>query len=367
MGKPINKETKKLDELLDHLNNDTGDLDAFEQEALEGFASLSGKQEALDLKNRLDERIEKELFEKKKRPVFIYWSAAAGFILLIGLVVLFKNVNRIEQQDLAMNNEKSLESKPLEGLNQPLAQDKTETDQLSNSLKEKDVAGKTAKADQKAREQNGEMRREDANAQMGMAAAEAKEEPAKTMDAESDLDKAPTTKNMAPPSAPAGGAAANVISPEEKKIKDAFAKTAEDERKADDAGELSTRSIVKGKKKDTNKSNAAPSAASKEEVASEISGPFEKSSISNAKLSVTESELYEKINKFMSDKSYKKSFKCTLTINSSNMVEEVNFADISQFKRSEIKELREFFKKLKCFKNNEYSLYSTYNIHYKAE
>jgi hypothetical protein len=161
----------------------------------------------------------------------------------------------------------------------------------------------------------------------------------------------------------AGAGAA--MSPEDKKIKDAFAKTAEDERKDQKNDEQSTRNIVKEKKKESAKS--APASAPEKDVKGEIDGAFEKSNISAAKLTIKETELTALITKFLNDKSYKKTFKCTLTINSSNQVEEVVFADNNQLKRADERELGAFLKKLKCFKNNEYSLYSTYTIHYLAE
>ncbi|MBK6523373.1 MAG: hypothetical protein IPJ60_16445 [Sphingobacteriaceae bacterium] len=58
---------------------------------------------------------------------------------------------------------------------------------------------------------------------------------------------------------------------------------------------------------------------------------------------------------------------CTLTINSDNKVESIVFKDPSLFHKGEQKEITEFFKKQKCFKNHEFSVYSTYTVNYKAQ
>ncbi len=79
---------------LDHLFNkakaDKQDLDDFERDALAGFDMLDSEQEAKDLKASLDTRIQKELFtkEEKNNPK-VYWLAAAGLALVIGLSTLF--------------------------------------------------------------------------------------------------------------------------------------------------------------------------------------------------------------------------------------------------------------------------------------
>jgi hypothetical protein len=362
MGKPINNKTNNMDELLNHLNSETDDLDAFEKEALEGFAMLESKQEALDLKQSLDKKIEEELFTEKKKPVFIYWSAAAGVALLIGLMFLFKNVNKIEEADLAQNTQNEVSN--VDGMNTNPGKDKTEAT-IDNAIAS-EAAGEGAKmAEQKT---IATTKNSDANehalsetaAREESPALEDMEAPKKSAEA-SDRDDANYKAIPPSPNMSAGAA----VSPEDKKIKDAFAKTAEDERKDQKNDEQSTRNIVKEKKKESAKS--APASAPEKDVKGEIDGAFEKSNISAAKLTIKETELTALITKFFSDKSYKKTFKCTLTINSSNQVEEVVFTDNNQFKRADARELSTFLKKLKCFKNNEYSLYSTYTIHYLAE
>ncbi|MEO6302555.1 MAG: hypothetical protein ABIP51_05240, partial [Bacteroidia bacterium] len=97
---------------LDHLFNkakaDQQDLDDFEKEALAGFEMLGSEKEAKDLKASLDTRIQKELFEKEeKRNPKVYWLAAAGLFLVIGLSTLFitNNTDSVSKQsNLAISN-----------------------------------------------------------------------------------------------------------------------------------------------------------------------------------------------------------------------------------------------------------------------
>lgn len=85
---------KNLDELLSLLHDDKNQeaLDPFEQEALEGFASMGDEDSARDLVSRAQTRMYKRLerkpvLERKKPPT--YWLAAAGVILIAALSVVF--------------------------------------------------------------------------------------------------------------------------------------------------------------------------------------------------------------------------------------------------------------------------------------
>lgn len=79
-----------LDQLFNKAKADKQGLDDFEKDAIEGFDMLESEQEALELKASLDTRIQKELFAKEEeRNPKVYWFAAAGLILVIGLTVLF--------------------------------------------------------------------------------------------------------------------------------------------------------------------------------------------------------------------------------------------------------------------------------------
>ncbi|MBA2612008.1 MAG: hypothetical protein H0U95_08560 [Bacteroidetes bacterium] len=106
MKTPINNDN--LDQLFNKAKADKQSLDDFEKDALAGFDMLGSEKEAANLKASLDTRIKKELFEKEeeKNPK-IYWWAAAGLILVVGLSVLFvmnNNDSVNKAHDLAIKN-----------------------------------------------------------------------------------------------------------------------------------------------------------------------------------------------------------------------------------------------------------------------
>jgi hypothetical protein len=145
-------EHNQLDDLFRKSGSDS--LDDFEREALEGFNSLESRQEAHELQERVDARA-RELFEKKEksRPV-VYWYAAAGLFLVIGLSVYFvlnksdltnkKNVAALEESKPALNA--PAEIKPL-GNNESQQDQSKDKDQsetknrpvtVSNDLRQSD-------------------------------------------------------------------------------------------------------------------------------------------------------------------------------------------------------------------------------------
>lgn len=366
MGKPIDKNTKDLNELLDHLHKPADDLDAFEQEALEGFSQLENKQEALDLKHRLDARMEEELFSKKKRPLFIYWSAAAGVALLVSLIFIFKSSGSFDKQALAENtvsNEKSVEGLTSPALKNAIGESKPAEEKMSSDAR---TAQSSGKKQELLREYNQQMGMGGKSGETTTSAMDLEAEPAKSVEqdvlanksANKDLD-ANDDKKRSEDEAPAGANAPATLA----KNNEAQTKAkADEEYKETKATEyFSSRKIKKEKEK------AAKSAPASESVRSEIEGPYEKSTIKSASLTIKESDLNDKITKFFADKDYKKSFSCTLTIDEYNKVDEVVFTNTGLFKKSEMKEITEFLKKQKCFKNHEYALFSTYTLNYKAQ
>ncbi|MBL7920100.1 MAG: hypothetical protein JNJ40_07275 [Bacteroidia bacterium] len=83
------EQNNNLDQLFNKAKADKQSLDDFEKDAFAGFEMLESEQEAKNLKAALDTRINKELFNKEERNPTIYWFAAAGLALVIGLTVLF--------------------------------------------------------------------------------------------------------------------------------------------------------------------------------------------------------------------------------------------------------------------------------------
>jgi hypothetical protein len=364
MGKPVdNKHTKNLDELLKHINAPSDDLDAFEQEALEGFATLETPQEAIEMKQRLDERME-EKFSKKRKPLFIYWSAAAGVALIIGLIFLLQTNNDLKQEGLADNsalNENKLESSESAPPPPPaeLKQGATKTISKDNlqSAEGESMNSKNGPAQRSSNDQEAALA-ESAN---DVPMEETKSLPIVAGEKDSRNDEKPVDdiadkKGNNDAQVPASASGAGSGDANKNRAKEDAAR---DEDKATD---YFSRKIKKEKAKSAEQPNAMPQKAK-----SEIEGTFEKSTIQSASLSIKESELNDKINKFMSDKDYKKSFICTLTINSDDKVESIVFKNPELFHKSEQKEITEFFKKQKCFKNHEFSVYSTYTVNYKVQ
>ncbi|MDI9340110.1 MAG: hypothetical protein QM534_06005 [Sediminibacterium sp.] len=85
---------KNIDELLALLHDEKNQevLDPFEQEALEGFASMGNEDSARALvsraQTRMFRRLERKSPSERKKPQ-TYWLAAAGVILIAALSVVF--------------------------------------------------------------------------------------------------------------------------------------------------------------------------------------------------------------------------------------------------------------------------------------
>ncbi|MDP3558701.1 MAG: hypothetical protein Q8T03_15110 [Bacteroidota bacterium] len=102
MKTPINN---NLDNLFNKAKADEQNLDDFEKEAMVGFNMLESEKEAFDLKANLDARINKELFNKEeKNNPKIYWLAAAGLALIIGLSTLFVINDTNKNNNLAITD-----------------------------------------------------------------------------------------------------------------------------------------------------------------------------------------------------------------------------------------------------------------------
>jgi hypothetical protein len=82
---------RQLEEFLRKKNRET--TDPFEQDALEGFASLEDEQQALALKDKLDARMQDEVLQNSNNRTLFYWAAAAGLLLFISFsIYLFRDV-----------------------------------------------------------------------------------------------------------------------------------------------------------------------------------------------------------------------------------------------------------------------------------
>lgn len=108
-----NRHNRNLKELLDTKRGSANaPMDDFEKEALEGFAMLSGEEEALDLKKALDKKMYTDVFGEEKKPSSLrYWYAAAGLVIAIGFTVYFvKNTLTNKEPDLALQSPRTSET-----------------------------------------------------------------------------------------------------------------------------------------------------------------------------------------------------------------------------------------------------------------
>lgn len=113
MSEEINHNKRLKDLLSKHLEQTGRDADAFEQEALEGFAMLKNEEEAMDLKKSVDARIYSEVFaEKKQESRRFYWLAAAVLIGVIGMsIYLFQTYFTTPKTELAIQTPKTVPMK----------------------------------------------------------------------------------------------------------------------------------------------------------------------------------------------------------------------------------------------------------------
>jgi hypothetical protein len=118
VDKKVNKHITDQEELLKRLETgETGGLDDFEKEALEGFASLENTGLSKSLTDSLNKRISEKYFkaekEETKRNKFWYLSMAAGLFFVIGLSIFFVSYFAKEEQNLAIVSEKEISNPEL--------------------------------------------------------------------------------------------------------------------------------------------------------------------------------------------------------------------------------------------------------------
>ncbi|MBK9283080.1 MAG: hypothetical protein IPM51_02035 [Sphingobacteriaceae bacterium] len=94
-----NNELKKL-----LSNKNSTQLDQFDKEALEGFDLIENETELFQLKNELDEEMQKTVFAKKNKFTWSIIWAAASLMLILGLSVIFllNSTSNESKKDLAL-------------------------------------------------------------------------------------------------------------------------------------------------------------------------------------------------------------------------------------------------------------------------
>jgi hypothetical protein len=95
---------EKNDRMKEFLRSQPDEGDDFEKEAREGYQLLSGEEEALELKARVDARINREIGTQHNRSTF-YWMAAAALLIFIGFSVYFVTDNPPQPAELSLSVE----------------------------------------------------------------------------------------------------------------------------------------------------------------------------------------------------------------------------------------------------------------------
>jgi hypothetical protein len=353
MNKQIHNHTKKLDELLQHLESGNEGLDAFEQDALEGFKMLSNANEVKQLKEKTDERFTREIVSTKHKPstIRLFWAAAAGLALLIGIISIFKFYNPAEKQHLAQNLPVSEESLvPSNEIDKDLISGKT----LQKEVKEESPSEDKIRPDQEKKapspiaqtgnsKENSYSREAAAGASMQDNILE--DEAVSSKATESDV----AASKMAPAKDAMGGATPG---------SEAKNTTADREEQKQDKKEERVAS-VKSKKSMQN----APAAAS-EQMYAESMPPVATSNFNTSALTISEKELQARLHEFMKLKSYKQSFSCVLKLSDKGDIRDITFTNSRQFNRNQEKEITNFIKGLNCFQSSQAGSVSYYTLTY---
>ncbi len=372
MSKPNHKDPKNLDELLKELHSPSGDLDAFEKEALEGFAAFENEEEIKDLKAKLDSRIHSEVFAEKKKPLFIYWSAAAGVALLIGLIFLFKTPVTLEEKELALHKDVA-PVEEIEGFKKESDHTLVETGKASedNRPDEKKTSSSVTTMQSKPGSAAGQAM--GASSEQKERVAIEKDAPSKAAEDLAMAEEEPSMKDdqnnqQAPVSPPADQLAGGAM-PKPATKNEADKKTLEESSKSKGKSSVTGRSLKKEKTSDSRsegESAAAPASTVADESEKNIKNDAYKPN-SYAKLNITTKELNAKISEFQKEKGMSKSFTCIISLNADNTVSSVEFENPASLKRSEVKDLREFLKKLTCFTVNPQTGATVYKLSYTAQ
>jgi hypothetical protein len=217
MAKELNKHTPDSEELFKRLESkDTGGLDEFEKEALEGFDSLDDPGLAKKLNAELNRKIDERFFEKEEKKggnAWRYLSIAAGLVLIMGLTAIFTNIMG-DKKELATGGDMSSDkvmnevTKPADLV--PLEESKTIVNVDSQTSATTNSAGKLSfsPSQPEASETDKKSDKDDSGLRSRMVVKEPKkageltiENPSpKTADAEGDDLKQQSDKNMGPPS-----------------------------------------------------------------------------------------------------------------------------------------------------------------------
>lgn len=336
-----NTDKQNLKDLLNKKNQPEESLDAFEQEALEGFAMLESDQEAFELKNKLDSKLYSEVFTDEKKSAGRYWYAAAGLLLVVGFsVYLFRN-SELKEDELAIEStsgvklQKSIEEQTLK--NQDLRFEQTE-----GAASESELSSKKWQEDLES----------DRSAPASEPAP--KKSALKTDERESteQANNPEASEVMSTPSAPVGYNTApavegGAIQAEQTADKEMLSNAEEKSlREADAKKDVLARNEVAKKSK-------APTDRMKSQARDDSNAP---KASSGAALDSTLSEISDKVafkkelKESLSAKNLNGKFDASLKFDTMGKVEKVVFKNAFDFSKSQQKEITQIIKDLKSLK-----------------
>jgi hypothetical protein len=353
MNKANHKYTKNLDELLSKSQSGSEDLDAFEQDALEGFAMLKNTEEAKALKEATDARFKREVMSESKGTLTIrlFWSAAAGIALLIGLVVVFKVYQPLDKPEMAQTMQPAIENEAdqlerVSDMNEQVPEEKTTEKLVSpaapltqNQKQFAEPITQTGKADETA-----DLKMEEnANTRNIEQAGSKADEDAKPLD--DNLSRTAPAKDAMGGGVPKTDSKAQYDREEEKESK-------------------KVEGFASAKAKKAAKETQSPAGVNEISAAESAAPPASTSALQSAYLTISEKEFKNKLESFMQNKSYKQSFSCIIKLSENGDIKDIMFTNNKQFNRNQEKEITNFLKDLKCFASPNGSKVSYYTVNY---
>ncbi len=340
---------KKLKDFL--LQKPEESLDDFEREALEGFAMLESGTEILNLKAETDRKVYEKLQGRPARKT-VYWFAAAGLVLCIGLAVFFVSQNiTVHEQNLAI--EQKVYGPGEAQADSPVPESKPEGLEKAASPSNESSVDKGSGSSTKKVEKDGLL--SDDSKPTGTLDETKKEEPQRLRE---DLSasglSAPEPPSAYQPAAPstlkntnATDQGAEAMSQETVPRNDEFSEADESNVKA-----VKAKSQSPERKKDMETVLAASPAAGQTEISASCSYPG------------GDAELRKELTKQLNAKSINKAFAVRLFISKKGKVERVEFIDASSFSKEEKQKLEQVLKQLSKFENPN-ATSATYLIDYK--
>ncbi|MBL7930388.1 MAG: hypothetical protein JNL60_00715 [Bacteroidia bacterium] len=354
---------KKLTDFLDKKPEEAAD--DFEKEALEGFAMLSDEAEIHELKNKTDKKVfESILAEESKTPASIYWYAAAGLLLCIGLSVFFvmKNDKKAEQNLAIKQGIAKPETVPSIPEMKPDAQEQTPlTEKSTGAAESKTSKLKSIESDFNSNiaskdETKNAKKSEKISEEVGLSEINAGSiEPIASSgagkgDVASAAPPAQPVESASPPDTKTNGAELDYASKEDVAVN-------ESDEKESALQEIEVKQKARAKSEPRKKT-------ANDDILAAPSAQIEAASASACYYTGGSKKIAKQIRKDLEDKKLNRAFSARLYVNTKNQVEKVDVLTETVFSAQEKEELIKILKKLDKFSNTTGST-ASYTLEYK--